>query len=238
VLADPLHAADAFAWWQPGPGREALSRALLAMWHEVPWREPLDDDEVELMKEVERDLRAAHRDDAQLELPWPEWSTLLAYLGKTSARVEDIRTRAGDRAPTIGYRRYDIDVELTGGWVARLPGAFVGTWQDDGARYWATDGARSVEFTSLTADDDLTSEALLAVAAPRHPVIEQLSESGRVGRAEVYDEDHVRIVIGLVAAAPHVAILTCKGKPADQAWALAMWRGLRHEQRAESTDEA
>ena len=238
VLADPMHAADAFAWWQPGPGREALSRALLAMWHEVPWREPIDEDEVDLMKEVDGDLRAAFRANAKLELPWPEWATLLAYLGEMDPLAEEVRKRAGGREPTIGYRRYDIDVELSGGWVVRLPGAFVGTWQDEGTRYWATDGSRSVDFTSLTADEGVTSEALLAVAAPRHPVIERITEGNRAGRAEAYDEDHVRIVIGLVAAAPHVAILTCKGKPADEAWALATWRGLRYEQRAEADDDA
>jgi hypothetical protein len=36
-------------------------------------------------------------------------------------------------------------------------------------------------------------------------------------------------VHGLVAQAPHVAILTCKGKRSDEAWALATWRSLRND---------
>jgi len=32
-----------------------------------------------------------------------------------------------------------------------------------------------------------------------------------------------------VFQAPHVAILTCKGKPTDDAWALATWRSLRND---------
>jgi hypothetical protein len=227
VLAEPLRAADAFAWWQPGPGTEALSRALLAMWHEVPWREPLDDDELALMNEVDADLCTARREDEGLALPWPEWAALLGYLGKTNALADEVRARADGRQPMIGYRRHDIDVELTGGWIARLPGAFIGSWRDDGARYWATDGERSVDFTSLTAQDDSTSEALLAVATPRHPVIERFASGNVCGRAEAYDEDHLRVVVGLVVDAPHVAILTCKGRAADQPWALATWRGLR-----------
>src|SRR5262249_31304200 len=41
VIADPMRAADAFAWWKPETPA-AYSRALLAMWHVVAWREPLD----------------------------------------------------------------------------------------------------------------------------------------------------------------------------------------------------
>jgi hypothetical protein len=37
----------------------------------------------------------------------------------------------------------------------------------------------------------------------------------------------VRVVVGLVIDAPHVAIVTCKVAPADEAWALATWRSLR-----------
>jgi hypothetical protein len=239
VLANPLHAKDAFAWWEVGPGREARSRALLAMWHDVPWRDPLDDEEVELMREVDGDLRTAQREDAKLDLPWPEWSTLLGFLGKTNERAQDIRARAGDGVATMGYRRFDLDVELIGEWVARLPGAFVATSEDDGARYWATDGHRSVDFTSITVEDDASSEKLLAAAPERHPVVERFIQGTAHGRAEAYDEDHLRVVVGLIADAPHVAILTCRCSPADQAWALAIWRGLHREVRAQpAADDA
>ena len=63
--------------------------------------------------------------------------------------------------------------------------------------------------------------------APLHPVIERLSDGDRRGRAEAYDTDGVHVVHGLVASAPHVAILTCKGAERDQPWALATWRSLR-----------
>jgi hypothetical protein len=199
----------------------------------VPHREQLDDDELALMKEVDADLRTAQREDRELALPWPEWATLLGFLGKTNERAQDVRARAGDRPATIGYRRYDLEVELTGGWVVRLPGAFVGAWEDDGARYVATDGQRSIEFTSVTAGDDTTSEQLLAVAPERHPVFDRFTAGNVHGRVEAFTEDHKRVVVGLVADAPHVAILTCKGGAADEAWAVAAWRSLRHEQPAE-----
>jgi len=216
VLADPARAADAFPWWDEGTGHAARARALIALWHEVPWREPLDDAERELMKSVDDDLRAARK--AGLDVPAGAWAELLHHMGIQEEGLE----RGG--AP-IGYRRYPLDVELSGGWTVTLPGAFVGGWMDDGARYWATDGDRVVEFTSMTAHEAKDSDELLAVAPERHPVIARLSEGTRRGRAEAYDEGDMHVVIGLSTDAPHVGILTCKG--ADDAWALAIWRTLR-----------
>jgi hypothetical protein len=207
---------DAFPWWDAGPGQAARARALVAMWHEVPWREPLDDAERDVMKSVDDDLRAARK--ANLAVPTGAWAELLGYLG-----VEEEGLEPG--GPPVGYRRYPLEVELSGGWAVTLPGAFVGGWMDDGARYWATDGDRVVELTSMTANEDRSSDELLAVAPERHPVIERLSDGTRRGRAEAYDEGDMHVVIGLVTDAPHIAILTCKG--GDDAWALGVWRTLR-----------
>lgn len=220
VRADPRRAADAFAWWDTGPGRAERARALRAMWLDVPWREPLDGNERELMKRVDADLREARK--ANLELPWPDWKQLLAHIG---IEDEDVNERAGDSRATIGYRRHDLIVELSGGWQVSLPGAMVGHWEDDGARYWATDGERAVEFTSLTATDETDSARLLAVAPERYAVLDRLVDGERHGRAEAFDEGVVHVVIGLMACAPHVGILTCKG--GDEAWALATWRSLQ-----------
>jgi hypothetical protein len=192
------------------------------MWLDLPWREPLDGDERDLMKRVDADLRAARKADPQLALPWPDWKELLANLG---IEDEDVNEHAGDAPATIGYRRHDVVVELSGGWSVDLPGAMVGHWEDDGARYWATDGERAIEFTSLTANDETDSAALLAVAPERHAVIERFAERDRLGRAEAFDDGDVHVVIGLMAHAPHVGIITCKG--GDEAWALATWRSLK-----------
>lgn len=222
VLADPLHAKDAFAWWERGPGRAERARALVSMWLEVPWREPLDRDERELMQQVDDDLRAARNADPTLDLPWAAWRELLAHLGIDD---EDVTAKAGTQSTTIGYRRHDLDVELSGGWSVCLPGAMVGHWEDDGGSYWATDGDRVVEFTSLTAEGETDSERLLAVAPEKHAVIARYAEGAQRGRAEAFDDDNVHVVVGLMTCAPHVGILTCKG--GDESWALATWRSLR-----------
>lgn len=225
VLADPLYAQDAFAWWDPETPA-AYSKAVLAMWHAVPWREPLDKDERALMKQVDADLRAARKAAPAIELPWAEWAEMLGNLGHESERVDDIRTRARGAKPSIGYRRYAMEVELSGGWTLDLPGSFVGKWEDDEARYWATDGTRALEFTSMTAKEDHDADQLLAVAPQNYPVIERRSEGAMRGRAEVFDDGDMHVVHCITAVAPHVAILTCKGTVAHEAWALATWRSL------------
>jgi hypothetical protein len=228
VLAEPARAADAFAYWQPGaPGHAARARALLAMWHEVPWREPLDDDERALMERVDRDLRAARRADIELAVPWPEWAELHDLLGIDDGYAQESHRRAGDLPPTIGYRRHPLDLELSGGWSLRIGGGFVGRWEEDGARYWATDGTRVIEFTSMTANEELDSDRLLAVAPERHAVVARLVDGDRRGRAEAYDDGDIHVVHGLVANAPHVAILTCKCAATDEPWALTTWRSLK-----------
>jgi hypothetical protein len=224
LLADAAHAADTFAWWDVGPGRKELSRALLAMSLEVPWREPLDADERELMTKVDEDLRAARKADPALALPWPEWKELLLHLGIDD---EEVTAQAGDRKPTLGYRRHELEIDLSGGWRIVIPGALVGRWDDDGAKYWATDGDRAIEFSSLTAPDEQDSAKLLAVAPERHPVLERIADGARCGRAEAFEEAGVPIVIGLMTKAPHVGILTVKG--GTQEWALATWRSLQHD---------
>lgn len=226
VIADPRKGADAFAWWQRGPGYRERADALLAMWQEVPWREPMDDTEHDLMERVEADLAAARKAGAT-ELPYPEWAFLLDCLGRDDDESLTIRKLAGDAPPTIGYRRLDMEIALSGGWSVQVPASFAGRWEDDGARYVASDGERAIEFSSLTAEGETDSQKLLDVAPEKFPVLDRYAEGNTRARAEVSDEDHVHIVHGLVANAPHVAILTLKGKKSDEAWALKTWRSLR-----------
>ena len=228
VIANPREGADAFPWWKRGAGQAARARALHAMWFDIPWRAPIYPDESELLERVDGELREARAADPAIDLPYPEWALLMDFLELDTKHANEIRQRAGDREATIGYRRLDMDVELSG-WSMHLPGSFTGLWLDDGARYWASDGDRIVELTTFTADGETDSDRLLAIAEPQHAIIEQLVDGARRGRIEAHDEADVHMVTGLIASAPHVAILTFKVTPKDQAWALATWRSLRHE---------
>jgi len=235
AIADPMTCVDAFPWNDVGPGRAQLARALIKMWHEVAWREPIDKAEQTLLESIDEDLLAARKADPKAPIPYADWAELLHWMNADAERITQHRELANGGAATIGYRRLDMDVELSGGWVVRLPGSFTGHWEDDGARFWSTDGDRTIEFQSMTAGDrasNLDSAALLAVAGERFPVIDRFDEPTRAGRAEAHDVDDVHgahVVHGLVACAPDVAILTCKGTMADEPWALATWRSLHRD---------
>ncbi len=123
VIADPAKGADAFAWWSRGPGYRERADAMLALWQEVPWREPLDDAEHDLMERVEADLAAA-KAAGVTDLPYPEWSTLLDFLGRDDKESLVIRKLAGEAPATIGYRRLDMEIALSGGWVVQVPACF------------------------------------------------------------------------------------------------------------------
>jgi len=220
VRADPTRAADIFPWWKRGPGEAERARALTALWMDVPWREPLDSAERELMQRVDDDLRAA-RKAGIADLPWAAWKELLSHIGIEDEEVDANATPS----PPIGYRRHDLEVELSGGWFVTMPGSMVGHWEDDGARYWATDGDRALDFSSLTVDGEDDSDRLLAVAPEQHAVIARHDDGRYRGRAEAFDDEDVHVVVGLMACAPHVGILTIKG--GDDAWAVATWRSLR-----------
>jgi hypothetical protein len=223
VIADPGRGADAFAWWEDAPGHAERAAALIAMWLRVPWREPLDREERDLMKSVDGALRAARKADPSIELPYAEWAELLVHLGADEERIAPIRAKATGPA-TIGYRRHTLELEV-GAWTLELPGSFVGSFEDE--RYIATDGDRLVELSVLTAGGEHDSQALLDIAPAKHDIIAQISEGERRGRAEAYLDEDVHIVHGLVAMAPEVAILTCKSTQPDRAWALAAWESLR-----------
>jgi hypothetical protein len=175
------------------------------------------------MEAVDADLVAAAAADRDLALPIAEWAELVADLGD-GERAAVLAARATGPA-AIGYRRFDMVLEVAG-WSLTLPGAFVGRWEDDGERYWATDGERVIELTQFeTTERD--PDKLIDVAPPLHPVVERFADGERRGRAEAYDDGGVRVVHGLIADPPHVAILTCKSEPRDEPWALATWRRLR-----------
>ena len=226
MIAHPLRAVDAFPWRRDEPGQRERARALYAMWHDIPWRVPLDDAERALMTRADADLRAALRANRDLDMPWPDWAALCDHLDLHTKVAEAVRDRAAGAPAAIGYRRHDLEVDLPGGWRMVHPGAFVGGWEDDDTRYVATDGKRSVSVTTLSAEGEADPNALLDVAPERFEIVARVADGDRRGRAEATMDHDVRVLHGLMAIAPHVAILTVRCAPTDEPWAIATWKSL------------
>ncbi|HEY4181195.1 MAG TPA: hypothetical protein VGM90_30330 [Kofleriaceae bacterium] len=224
VIKDPTTAQDAFAWWEDGAGRAELAAALIGMWLRCPWREPLDTEERDVMMSIDGALRAAKKLDPALPIPYAEWAQVRTYLGADKDRVANLVEKAAGAEATIGYRRFALEVEVDS-WRLDVPGCFVAN--DEEEKYWATDGDRLVELVTITTDGAQSSQELLDIAPPKHPVVERMDDSERRGRVEIEADGDVKVLHGIMASTPHVALLTCKSNTGDIEWARDVWRSLR-----------
>ncbi|CAN5792575.1 hypothetical protein BH11MYX2_BH11MYX2_16960 [soil metagenome] len=224
VIKDPTKAQDAFAWWDDGPGRGELATALIGMWLRCPWREPLDTDERDILASIDGALRVARKLDPALPIPYAEWAEVRTYLGDSADRVANLVEKAEGKPPAIGYRRFALEVEVDA-WRLDVPGCFVANDEED--KYWATDGDRLVELVTITTDGAQSSQELLDVAPEKHPVVERIDDSARRGRVEIQADGDVKVLHGIMASTPHVALLTCKTNTGDIEWARDVWRSLR-----------
>ncbi len=153
ALRDPRAAIDIFPWWSSGTGAEhAAGRALVRMWTEVRWREPVDDEELELLDSIDEDLRRAHELDPTLALPWAEWADILDWLERDDALAERVHQRAQGSTARIGYRRRPVRTNLTGGWSIRIPGEMTTSFDDEGT-WCAFVPGRTVWMSSFTIVD-------------------------------------------------------------------------------------
>ncbi len=231
VQKDPRKGIDIFPWWEPGLGAHHLrGRALARMWTEVRWREPVDENEQELLEEIDADLREAHRLDPSLELPWAEWAEIAHFL-----ELEDPTRGLGARLPPrIGYRRRPVRTTLTGGWSVRIPGEMSTEIDDEGSWSAFTPG-RTIWMSSFRIGDPeeptLTAAQTLPNREPDGAPIElpELAEDFAY-RAYVGTTGEGDPRLTLEIAVPHrIAVFTIVVDDEDDlAWAKAVAASVRH----------
>ncbi len=247
VLDDPAGGVEFFAWWHDGAGWDFfLGRALCRMWQEVRWRPPLTEAEGALLVDVHLDLERAFRLQPDAAIPWREWGEVLDYLIEYFGYAEfqhgadleaEIRSRAGRSVggPRIGYRRGPVQVSLTGGWSITIPGELAEAWEEQGQTWTAWYGGRGVRFTSWSVregeDPQPAREVLDELELPEGDVIER-REGPLLGRAVFCPEEQETGPWALHAyAAVDGGFARCdvlvKGRD-DLAWALDIWKTLRH----------
>jgi hypothetical protein len=236
---DPRRGIDFFSWWDEGTGAPYhLGRALCEMWMQVRWRPPLIDAETDLLNSIANELEAAHRLDPALDYPWPEWHEVLRYLETDSLLAAEVARRAAQQpnGPSIGYRRRNVAVELTGGWSIEVPGSLAECWDEDGT-WQAWDSARSVSVSLLssTANGNSPSAKEALSQAPLPAEGEPLEYRGAdvIGRAVLEhgtkEGPSEWLLTAASAVAGRLALLTiCYEDPADRPWAINTWQSLAH----------
>lgn len=165
VREDPRAGVDIFPWWEPGRGAAyELGRVLVHLWLDVRFHAAATDDEEQLARDLLRRLARAHRLDPTLDYPWAAWESLHDDVldADDDELTEIVRRRADESGATpTGYRDWDVDVSVAGGWTLRIPGSFstqiddAGTWSawEDGYTVWAT------AFTRKPDDDGFSTGA-------------------------------------------------------------------------------
>ncbi len=231
---DPRSGIDLFPWWGLGLGADhAAGRALVRMWSEVRWREPMDDDEDALLEKVDADLRRAHELDPALPLPWAEWAEMLDWLAREDALAHEVHERARGLTAGIGYRRRPVRVRLAGRWSVRVPGEMSSSFDEDSTWCGFMPG-RTLWMSSFTIGDPENPTRSAAQTLPSKEPDQPLFElgplaDGYAGRASLGKTSEGDIELSVEIALPHrLALFTfVLADAADLDWARQVAAAVR-----------
>lgn len=242
VSRAPASGQDIFPWWEDGHGAEYhLGRAVCYMWNAVRWRDPLTENEAELMQSVLHHLDLAYSLDPDLKYPWQEWREILQYLGSQYEQAEmveemaDRQCEAEEEHCPVGYRRHDVRKNLGGGWSVVIPGDFVEELEE-GQTFLAFDETRNVRVTCMSATDtsgnSLSAEDILRkIKVFNDPLkYEQGAVIGRAYFEQVSEADTAFFMLRGVTAASgtFTQVTVCFEREDQRQWAVETWRSLDH----------
>lgn len=230
VREGDARALDAMPWRARGrDGAHFRDRALALAWCEARWREPSNEAEEGVLREIVRCLGRA-RELGETALPWSAWREIAGYLGE-SAPEPPAGGSKGD--VPVGYRRGDVRARLPGDFSVRIPGHFAEDLDEDGT-WHATDGTRSVYVNAgrvpNAADGPGDAVRLLARATFEGEPFEFRGRRavGKAGLRRDEDDEGPAFVLACGAAEGSYmlrATIVYRGE-SDRDWALATFRSI------------
>ena len=232
---DGAKGRDFFAWWGPGLDAEFyLGRALSLMWTSVRWRPPVNTAEEAVLKTVANSLAEAYKRDPTLSYPWAEWQEILELAGGDSPG-RDIALAHTGGPPTIGYRRKNVTVMLTGRWRIRIPGSFSDFEFDPDIHLYSLDPPREIWFTSFarptpeSADAfELTVNQLRQKESSYFVEGKQYAATATITKKSRENGDDYFMMNTLNVCPYSQAVLTIIYPQAtDENWAVETWKSLR-----------
>jgi hypothetical protein len=231
---DGSRGRDFFAWWAPElDARYFLGRALVQMWSDVRWRPPLNDSERNLLQQVSKSLRIAHKLDPTLDFPWTECAEVLELSDGGGEERNWARSQAKSPAK-VGYRRGNVTVLLPGGWRMRLPGSFSEFGSDEDDAVYALDPPREIWFTAYRFPEATPRggfEAARQEILQSQPKLLQETKNyiaKAVIQEKVHDSGRRYFVLSSSNQCPTKrSICTIVfGQPEEREWAIETWRSL------------
>lgn len=240
VCEEPILGKDIFPWWEDGHGAEYhLGRALCHMWNTVRWREPLTEEEEDLLEICLQHLDSAYGLDPDLNFPFVEWSQIVDYLGATYELGEMVEERAESLKRNlhslIGYRRRSVRKDLGGGWSIALPGNFVEDLEE-GQTFLAYDDKKNLRVTCMAASDPVGKPLDAMDILGKIKVLDDplKHERGKVNSRAFFerveqDGTVFWMLRGVSACDGSFAQITiCFEEDRDRDWALDTWQSLDH----------
>jgi hypothetical protein len=233
---------DFFAWWAPGLNAQYfLGRALALMWTDVRWRRPANDSERRVLQDVVNSLNIANKLDPSLDYPWAEWAELLALLNESNGEMDWVRARAKG-PPTIGYRRRNVTVSLSGGWQMRLPGSFGDFLEDEEHNQYALDPPKEIWFTSYSFTAASPSQMFESM---RQKILAERPEflferEDYVAKAKLQekkrstDEKYFLLSSSHVCPSQRAVCTIVFNQSEERDWALEVWRSIQAPVRRET----
>jgi hypothetical protein len=233
---DALRLAPSFfPWWDSGcTGDFWRGLGLVMSWCDLTWTIRQDDGERTNYEVVRQAFRKAEQAGAR-GLPQEEIAEIDALL---RANENTPLPQPDSRVSGIGYRRWRLQLPLTGHWFVALPGYYFTADEDDGQTtvYWY--GDRTVRGSSLTlsrADGGVASAAELVadLEAPADPQVEVVDDrhSDPPGWAVIelsHDGERAHWALTGRTGAPNEICLTSIyfSDRSDRQWAIDTWRSV------------
>jgi hypothetical protein len=231
AVTDPRVAIDITPWWTDATdGRYHLNRALVLMWLEVPWRQPVFEGEGELLDEVHRLLSRAYPLEPKLPYPWSAWAELVGLRDIDDVMARQAVERAeAEPTPTIGYRRLPVRISHAGWVLDDIPGSFAE--RRTAEEWWGGGPGRSITLAAVDTGR-MSGEAFLdQVAADLGSDVLHHAAGQVVGRGRLTTDASSGVAAGVVEGYSAVAgsgavIRVTFDDPTDWQWALETWKGL------------
>ena len=246
VAADPSKGKDFFSWWDEGETpRVMFNRALVLMWTDVRWGKVVSEDDAVAQLEAAELFAEAYAADPTLPYPWREWAELMQLVEWEGEPREAVEARAAKESggdELIGYRRGDVTALLPGGWSLKLPGSMSEGYEEGGMEYVASDGERTVRFSSsrvpkaagVPTIEEMRDDPLPPLEGAEHEeplepwFRDGISSRGVIARITDEEDGHTFWMLASVAHAPgRMGLLSVFfDHDKDREWAVGVWKGI------------
>lgn len=238
---------DFFPWWNKEPDALFwLKTALVLLWTDCPWHEPISEGEVNLYYLIHDCLEEAYKLNKGLEFPWHEWMQILTYL-KDEKKIEKLKSiiPSDYSLHHIGFHKEIMLQSLTGGWKIEVPGYFYNELERNGetSLYWYEDKTIQSSSFSLEPKEKTSPNELVDTFFPMKNVKENIeiitfeteTLMGKAGIMLDIDEDSNNdlswLLQGVIATKEleksNLNLSTiCYNKESDKDWAIKTWKSI------------